>query len=202
MKKLAAKLFFGKDDRYSGLIAFGIIALIALGCTCGKNFDLGNLGKNDNTPASNTSDKRSDSDSSTAGSKPDASDGLIPPPEDQLQYLVRETMLDFNDAIASADFTDFHAKLCKPWQKQVTPGGMKDLFQQFIDGNASFGEIRDMDATFTTQKITKEGQNKILEVNGEYPTSPMTTTFQLNYLAEGKDWKLSKIRVETRIDRR
>ncbi len=197
MQQLVAKLLFGKNAKFSGVIALAIVAAVALGCTCAK--ELGNLGKNDNSPTSNTSDNRSDSKSSTQGSKPDASDGLIPPPVDQLQYLVRETMLDFNDAIADEDFSDFHAKICKPWQKQVTPDGMKDMFRQFIDGKASFGEIRDMDASFTTQKIKKDGQYKVLEVNGEYPTSPRTTTFQLNYLAEGKDWKLSKIRVETTI---
>lgn len=201
MKNLTAKIFLGKDDKFGALIAFGIVALIALGCSCGDSFDLANVGKNENTPVSNTF-AEPDSKDTTKGSKPDASDGLIPPPVDQLQYLVRETMLDFNDAIAEADFTNFHAKICKPWQKQVTSDGMKDLFQKFIDGKASFGEIRDMDATFTTQKIKKDGQFKILEVNGEYPTSPRTTTFQLNYLAEGKDWKLSKIRVETTINLR
>lgn len=201
MKNIISKIFLGKDDKFSALIAFGIVALIALGCSCGDTFDLANERKNKNTPLSNTFDEPDKKDT-TKGSKPDASDGLIPPPVDQLQYLVRETMLDFNDAIAKSDFTEFHSKICKPWQKQVTSDGMTDMFRQFIDGKASFGEIRDMDATFTTQKIKKDGQFKILEVNGEYPTSPRTTTFQLNYLAEGKDWKLSKIRVETTINLR
>lgn len=200
MKQFLKKVFLGKDTTINGLFALGFVAAVALGCTCAKNLDLGNIGKTDNTSrtSSNTSDKRSDS-KSTSGSKPDASDGLIPPPVDQLQYLVRETMLDFNDAIAGEDFSDFHAKICKPWQKQVTPDGMKDMFRQFIDGKASFGEIRDMDASFSLQKVKKDSQYKILEVTGEYPTTPNATTFELNYLAEGKDWRLSKIRVETTI---
>ncbi len=203
MKNLLNEIMFGKNTIVTGVIALSIVALIALGCSCNKELNLGDLGKNSNTAhtsSDNTSDTKSDtSDTHTVGSKPDASNGLIPPPDEQLQYLVRETMIDFNDAIAKADFTDFHSNICKPWQKQVTPDDMKGLFQRFIDGQASFGEISDMDASFTTRKVRKESSYKILEVNGEYPTSPTPTTFELNYLAEGSDWKLSKIKVETTI---
>jgi hypothetical protein len=110
---------------------------------------------------------------------------LIPPPDDQLQYLARETMIDFNDAIQKADFEDFYSNICKPWQKQTSPEAMKQMFQSFIDGRASFGEISDMDASLTTRKISKDGSYKILAIEGEYPTSPNATTFELNYLAEG-----------------
>jgi hypothetical protein len=201
MRSIISNLLFGRGNRTSGLIAFGIIALIALGCTCGKDFNLGDLGKNSSNTSRTSSDNTSDSpDSSrTTGTKPDASEGLIPPPDEQLQYLVRETMVDFNDAIQTEDFSDFYSKICKPWQKQVTPEQMKGMFQKFIDGGASFGEVKNMDATFTTRKIKKDSGYKILEVDGEYPTTPNATTFELNYLAEGSDWKLSKIKVETTI---
>ena len=200
MKNGLRKLIFGRDQG-SFLIALAVVCLIALGCTCGKNFDLSNIGKESNTTRTSSS-PTSDEPASrrTEGTKPDASDGLVPPEDSQLQYLVRETMLDFNDALQKEDFTDFHSNICKPWQKQVTPEGMKQMFQSFIDGNVSFSNVQDVDAEFTTRKVSKNGQYKILEVNGEYPTSPKTT-FELNYLAEGSDWKLSKIRVETMVDR-
>lgn len=198
MKNLLTKLFFGKDARFNGLAAFAIVGAIALGCTCNKNF--GDLAKNDSP--SNTSSSNSTStnqpDRRSTETKPDASKGTLPP-DDQLQYLVRETMLDFNEAIDKADFTEFHSSVCKPWQKQITPDGMKGLFQKFIDGRASFGEISDMTANFTTKTTRKEGGYKLLEVNGSYPTSPNATTFELNYIAEGSDWKLSKIQVVTTI---
>jgi hypothetical protein len=197
MKQILKRVLFGRNNLANGLIAMFVVAAVALGCTCGKGLDFGNISRTSDNSA-NTSNS-SPSNSATTGSKPDASAGLIPPDDDQLQYLARETMLDFNDAIQKEDFTDFHSKICKPWQKQVTPDGMKTMFRQFIDGEADFGEIRDMDAVLTLRKVKKEGSYKILEVNGEYPTTPNTTKFELNYLAEGKDWKLSKIRVETNI---
>jgi hypothetical protein len=197
-------ILFGRGNKISGLLAMGIIAAVALGCTCAKDLNLGDLGKNSESntsrTASNTSTTKSDSTDYTVGSKPDASKGLIPPDDDELQYLARQTMVDFNDAIAKADFNYFHSTICKPWQKQVSADEMKNMFQRFIDGKASFGEVSTMDATLTTRKVRKEGSYKILEVNGEYPTSPNTTSFELNYLAEGSDWKLSKIKVETTIN--
>jgi len=197
MNRIFNGMLFGRSTAVSGVISLSVIAAVALGCTCGKDLDLGNLGKEkENGPTvSNTSS----SNSTTIGRKPDASKGLIPPDDDELQYLVRETMLDFNDAIQREDFTEFHSKLCEPWQEQVTPDGLKNMFRQFIDGKANFGEIRNMDAKFTLRKVKKEAGYQILEVNGEYPTSPNPTTFELNYLAEGKDYNLSKIRVETTV---
>lgn len=197
MKTLISALLFGRDARVNGLIAFAIVGAIALGCTCNKEF--GGLDKNDNSVSNSSNTSANTIPDKRAGeTKPDASKGSLPPDE-HLQYLVRETMLDFNDAVEKSDFTDFHSSVCKPWQKQVTPEGMKALFQRFIDGRASFGEIRDMTATLTTKKTRKEGGYNLLEVNGSYPTSPNPTTFELNYIGEASDWKLSKIQVFTTV---
>ena len=201
MKKIIAKIMLGRGNALSGAIAFGVVALIALGCTCGKNFDLGNLGtENSNSGRTSSNNIFGDPDKKKgSGTKPTVSDSLIPPADDQLQYLARETMLDFNKAIADEDFTDFYSTISSVWQKQTTPQGMKTNFQGFIDGKASFGEISDMDATLTTRQVSKEGKYKFLEVDGEYATSGNPTTFELKYLAEGKEWKLFKIKVVTTI---
>lgn len=203
MKKLINEIIFGKNAKISGLIALAVVGSIALGCNCGKSFDLSNLtseNSNSSRTSSNTSGDGTDQKRRSGETKPDTSNGLIPPPDDQLQYLARETMLDFNDAIAKADFTDFYSNISKEWKKQITPDVMKQSFQGFIDGKASFGEISDMDATLSTRKITKQGQYRILAIDGEYPTSPRATTFELSYLAEGSEWKLFKIKVVTTVN--
>jgi len=48
MKNVISKLVFGRGNALSGLIAFGVVALIALGCTCG---DLSNVGKDNSNSA-------------------------------------------------------------------------------------------------------------------------------------------------------
>ena len=49
MKNLISNLVFGRGNKLSGLIAFAVVAMIALGCTCGKSLDLGNLATGNST---------------------------------------------------------------------------------------------------------------------------------------------------------
>lgn len=207
MKKTINTIFFGKD-RFSGILALTIVALIALGCTCGKNFDLGNLDKPNNSAsnsASNTaSNTASNSASNTASTprttsdKADASTGKLPTDE-QLQNLARTTILDFNDAIQKEDFTDFRETVSKPFQKQASAEKFKEGFKDFITARVNFREVQDLDATFSeTPKVGRQSGYKTLEIKGVYDTSPRNTKFELQYIAEGSDWKLIMIRVSTK----
>jgi hypothetical protein len=113
-----------------------------------------------------------------------------------MQDIVRTTMLDFNDAIKAADFTDFHSTVSKLWQRQTNPEKMKTSFQTFITGRTDISVISAMDATFTSPaKIEKRIGMNMLDVKGEYATSPIRTTFELQYVPEGKEWKLALIKV-------
>ena len=196
MKQLAAALFFGRDTRLSGVIAFSIVALIALGCTCNKYFDT-NSGSTDNSSrASNTS---TDSNSSKpAATKADASTGNVPT-DAQLQEIAKTTVLDFNSAIQSADFSSFHKTISKPFQKQVSVDRFKQVFQQFIDAKIDLSGVRSLDADFTTPPVVASSLGvKRLELKGSYPTSPRHTRFDLKYIPEGKDWKLIAIEINTK----
>jgi hypothetical protein len=201
MKKVISNIVFGRGNALSGLIAFGVVALIALGCTCGKNFDLSNLTKdNSNTTrtSSNTfGDGPSSSPRSPSTTHADASKGEMPA-VDELQWMAKETLLDFDSAVQKADFTDFYSHISKEWQKQTTPESMKTTFQGFIDKSISIKDISSLDAEFSpSPSIGREVGFKTLMVEGKYSTSPNLTKFELNYIANGKDWKLSKIVVDT-----
>lgn len=191
----------GRGNMTSGLIALTIVALIALGCTCGKGLDLGNIGKESNT--SRTSSNTSDSDNTTTTkssptySKSDASKGEMPS-DAELQDMVKTTLLDFDSAVAKADFSDFYSHICKPWQKQTSPENMKTSFQGFIDKGIRINSISSLDADFSpSPEIGREVGFKTLKLEGKYDTSPNKTKFELNYIPEGKEWKLSKIVVDT-----
>lgn len=195
MKKLICEILFGKNTLASGLVALTVVSSIALGCNCSKDFDLSNLANANDSNATNTSSNTVSRTSSS--SKPDASTGKVPSDE-QLQDMVKETLLDFNDSVRQEDFTEFHSKICKPWQKQTTPASLKTTFQSFITNNISIASIDPLEATFTdTPDVGRELGYKTLKLKGEYPTSPNVTKFELNYIPEGKDWKLSKIIVDT-----
>lgn len=195
MKKLINEILFGKNTMASGLIALAVVSSVALGCNCGKDFDLSNLAKNANSNSADTSSNTTTS--REPASKADASTGKVPT-DGQLQAMVKETLLDFNDSVRQEDFTEFHSKICKPWQKQTTPASLKSTFQSFITNNISIASIDPLEATFTSEpEVGREVGYKTLKLKGQYPTSPNVTKFELNYIPEGKDWKLSKIIVDT-----
>jgi len=200
MKQFISNIVFGRGNKMSGAIAFGVVALIALGCTCAKNLDLGNLGKdNSNTTktSSNTPFGDGPSNSSKSTSKSDASKAEVPA-DDELQAMTKETLLDFDRAIQKSDFNEFYSHVAKEWQKQTTADKMKDTFQGFIDKGITIKDIGSMSADFSpAPSIGREVGFKTLMIQGKYSTSPMLTKFELNYIANGKEWKLSKIVVDT-----
>lgn len=195
MKKFINDILFGKNSMVSGVIALSVIALIGLGCFCNKDkFDLSNIG------SSNSSTPNTTSPSPTATKtivKSDASKGQVPA-NDELQEIVKKTLLDFNDSVQKGDFNDFHANLCKPWKKQITPEKLEDSFRTFIDNKINISNISSYSADFSpAPEVGKEVGYQTLKLKGKYPTKPNYTKFELNYIPEGKDWKLSKIVVDT-----
>ena len=195
MKKLAAELLFGKNSMFSGIVALLIVGAIALGCTCNK--ELGNLGKDDDsTTASNTSSTSEPTDAPVK--KADASTGQVPSSE-QLQDLAKTTILDFNDALQTKDFSNFHRNISKPFQKEASPERFKQVFKAFIDAGIDFEEIRTMQANFTTPStIDKSVGGKQLKLKGNYATSPRRTNFELKYIPEEDEWKLISIEINTK----
>lgn len=196
MKKSLENIFYGKSSTGNGTLALLLIAMFALGCFCNKE-KLADLGlKDSDSPTPTTSP----ADSATPSyKKADASKYEIPS-DDELQDIVKTTMLDFDNALKKADFKDFHSKISKYWQKQISPEKMKESFQGFIDGQADLSEIKSLKANFTSPpNIKRQGSLRILEVKGDYDTTPNKSTFELQYIPEGKEWKLFGINVVTTI---
>lgn len=202
MKKINDKISNGNKTLVNGVVALFIVALIALGCTCGKDFDLANIGKeSDNRTVSNTSNsvvKNEDTKTKVPTKKADASKGEMPA-DDELQYLAKTSLLDFNDAIQKADFSGFHSRLSKTWQKQITAERFKQEFQAFIDKGVDISAINSEEASFSpAPSIDKVGNMKMLVMKGSYNISPSPTTFELKYIPDGKEWKLFGIDVRTK----
>jgi hypothetical protein len=184
MKKLISKLFLGTDNRLSGVIALGIVAMIALGCTCGKNLDLGNLGKNVNSGSADTSD-----DSDTA-------DGL--PPKGLLDALVAETTADFNYAITLNDFSKMYEKASSDFKNTYTEQEFANTFKDFVAKKRVIIPILAKTVTMSPElspepAIRTEQGLDILVVKGKYPTKPVPMTFEYEYVKRGGEWKLLKL---------
>lgn len=185
MTDLIRKLFYGNDSRLSGLIALGIVSLIALGCTCGKNFDLSNLGKSTNTTSND----------STITDTTD-SDGL--PPTELVDALVAETTADFNYAISASDFSRMYEKASPNFQATYTEDEFKNAFKEFLDKKRMITPILSkavaMDPEYSPAPyIRTERGSDILVVNGKYSTKPVPVTFEYEYIKRDNEWKLLKL---------
>jgi hypothetical protein len=186
MKQLATTLLFGKDARFSGLIALSIVAAIALGCTCGKNFgDLGNVGSNSNSTTT----------SNTTTEPPDA-DGI--PSDTTLQAMIKETTADFAQAIDTNDFKDIYEKSSTDFQKTYTEEQMKNVFKTFVTKKKfilpSINKVPGSKGEFSPPPtIRTENGLEILVLNGKFPTKPLAVKFEYEYVKRGGQWKLLKL---------
>ena len=187
MKQLATALLFGRDARSSGLLAFAIVAMIALGCTCNKEF--GDFGKSNSSNSSSTSN-------STTDTKSSDDDGI--PSESTLQSMAKETTADFAQAIDTEDFSDLYDKSSTDFQSTYTEDQMKDVFKAFIAKKRlilpSLNKVGDSTANFSpAPSIRTEKGLDILVLNGTFPTKPLNVKFEYEYVKRGGEWKLLKM---------
>ena len=187
MKKLATTLLFGKDSRFSGLIAFAIVGAIALGCTCNKDF--GTTGS-DTPNSSNTS-----STSNTSTTTADA-DGI--PSDSTLQSMVKETTADFAKAIDTNDFSEIYEKSSSDFKNTYTQEQMSDVFKEFVSKkNFILPSLKKVDASTAefspAPRIREEQGLDILVLEGKFPTKPLNVKFEYEYVKRAGQWKLLKL---------
>lgn len=188
MKAHLSNLIFGADTRISGLIALAFVLAVALGCTCGKNLDLSNLGKNSNT-TSNSTTATSDSDDDTDGDMPG---------DELLNALVRETTADFAYAISTEDFSKMYEKSSKDLQSQYSAEQMKDVFKTEIKNKKRLlpilAKLVSMKPTYSPEPYVRtEAGNSILVVSGSYDVEPKALDFEYEYVKRNGQFKLLKL---------
>lgn len=188
MKTLISKILLGNDNRLSGLIAFGLVAMIALGCTCGKNFDLGNLAKNADTGSANSSSDDSE-----------GKDGM--PSKEYLDAIVAETTADFNYAITLNDFSKMYEKASSDFKNTYTQAEFENTFKGFVEKKRVIIPILAKTVTMDPElspapHIRSEQGLDILVVKGKYATKPVPMTFEYEYVKRNDEWKLLKLIVK------
>ncbi|MCU1289918.1 MAG: hypothetical protein JWN60_2147 [Acidobacteria bacterium] len=195
MKNFINDLVFGKSNKISGTIAIVVVALIALGCTCGKNFDLSNLqtDANSSQPSSNSNQKTTETTRAT-------SDDELPA-NSELQALVKETTEDFAEAVENDDFSELYSKASSDFQSQYTEAEIKNVFKTFTEKKDVVSPILNktsqVDAEFSpAPSLRTEKGLKILVTDGSFPTKPYEVKFEYEYIWRDGAWKLLKILVK------
>ena len=183
MKKFIHDLIFGKNTLVSGLIALAVVASVALGCNCGKNFDLANLAKDNN--------------SSSNSSKIDTSDDSAPSTS-VVEGLVKDTTAKFGDAISSGDFSDIYNDASTDFQSSYSISEMKTAFKSYMDKKSIvlpiLNKVPGSKADFSRlPSIRSEKGLNILMASGKFPTKPYNVRFDYEYVMRGGEWKLLKL---------
>ena len=191
MTEFLKRVLVGKNNLVSGVIAISVVAAVALGCTCGKSLDLGNIGKSDNS--SSTSSNSSSDDSS-------ASDGDVPSLSTS-ESMVHGLTADFAQAVRSNDWSDIDNNASTDFQSTYTEQQMKEAFKVFVNKKGVVAPILDKTATMTpdfspSPYIRTEKGLSILVLNGKFATKPVPMNFEYEFVQRGGEWKMLKLIVK------
>ena len=117
------------------------------------------------------------------------------PSERPLEALVKASLLSFNDANVTGNFTVFHAKLSKPFRQQFTPERLQETFKSFAEQQIDFDIIAAYKPVYEpAASVNDDGK---LIVKGYFPTEPTRVLFDLAFIPSDGEWKLISIHVKT-----
>jgi hypothetical protein len=117
----------------------------------------------------------------------------MPGPSAQ-EVLVKSTLVTLNDAVATENFTVFHAKLSKPFRDQFPPEKLQAIFKNLIDKHAVF------DAVVAERMISDEDaridEKGVLKLKGHFETTPKRVKYELGFIQSEGAWKLSGVSID------
>ena len=116
------------------------------------------------------------------------------PAELALEALVKASLLSFNDANITGNYTVFHARLSKPFREQFPPDRLKETFKDFSQKHIDIHVVAAFKPTYTeAPMIDPDGK---LQVRGYFPTEPVRVNFELDFIPSDGEWKLIRIHVK------
>jgi hypothetical protein len=110
------------------------------------------------------------------------------PNETELRKLATETFLQLNKAIIADDINLFYDKIAEAWKQQITSEKLATTFQEFFKNKVDFSDLGNLNPVFEPPPSLNE--NAILLLNGKFVHGEARLSFRLQYLLEGKNWKL------------
>lgn len=116
------------------------------------------------------------------------------PSERPLEALVKVSLLSFNDANVTGDYSVFHAKLSKPFRDQYPVERLARTFRDFSRKHVDFDIIAALKPTYDPPPSVDD-DGKLL-VKGYFPTEPNRVTFDLGFIPSDGEWKLFRINVK------
>jgi hypothetical protein len=110
------------------------------------------------------------------------------------EVLIKASLMSFNDANVTGNYTVLHAKLAKPFRDQFSPDKLKATFKGFSEKNIDFDIIAaKQPIAEETPVIDGEGGLKLV---GHFDTKPNQVKYNLDFIRSDGDWKLVGINVK------
>lgn len=110
------------------------------------------------------------------------------------EVLIKASLMSFNDANVTGNYTVFHAKLAKPFRDQFSPEKLKATFKSFNEKNVDFDiVVAKQPIPDETAVIDAEGG---LKLAGHFETKPSQVKYNLDFIRSDGDWKLVGINVK------
>jgi hypothetical protein len=110
------------------------------------------------------------------------------------EVLVKSTLLTFNDANVTGNYTVMHAKLSKPFRDKFSPERLKEVFKVFHEKQIDIDLIAAKQPT--ASKPAQVDDNGVLQLHGYFDTSPSRVHYELDYIMSDGEWKPVRINVQ------
>jgi hypothetical protein len=115
------------------------------------------------------------------------------PDDDDQDILIRTTLVTFNDANMTGDYSVFVAKASKEFQSQFNAEKMAAAFESFRKNKLYFEDI--VTADYDSYEKAKVDGNALALV-GVFKTDDMEVKYNLHFLKHDDAWKVSGINVD------
>jgi len=129
-----------------------------------------------------------------SGSIPRAYAAAEIPGDDDQDVLIRTTLMTFNDANMTNNYSVFFAKASKEFQAQITTEKMQTAFEPFRKNELYFEDVATADYdSYEKAKLDNDGA---LVLAGVFKTDDMEVKYRIRYVQNNKLWKVLGINVD------
>jgi hypothetical protein len=119
-----------------------------------------------------------------------------PPGPERQEALIKASLMTFNDANVTGNYTVLHAKLSKPFRDQFTPDKLKETFKPFADAHIDFDiVVAKPPVPAAEAKVDDDGR---LALRGYFDTQPSRVHYDLAFIMSEGEWKLIKLNVNVK----
>ena len=119
--------------------------------------------------------------------------GATPPTDNEQEILVKTTLMTFNDANLTGNYSVLYDKASKAFRSQITSDKLSEAFKVFRSRKVNLESIvADEIDSIKTPKIDENG---VLQLQGRFKDEDKKIRFDLKFVQEDGAWKMLGLNV-------